>query len=74
MNDMVSIKKMRPFVSAGAIEDATAVGLASDDDFFLEGKNVSLAAKEFFTTGDTEEHRANQNGSDFLVFLCAPCG
>lgn len=79
MNDMVSIRKMRPFVSDALVGSAAAAGgataaLTSGDDFFLEGKKVSLAVKEFFTTGDTEEHGANQDGGHFPVFLCVSCG
>ncbi len=56
MNDIVSIRKIRPWPRAGV-----DVVLTWGDDFFLGGNWASLAAREIFTTEVTEEHKGNCN-------------
>jgi hypothetical protein len=54
MNDMVSIRKIRPLPSAKGAGVPGAV--LTGGDFFLGGNWPSLAVVEGRTTGDTEEH------------------
>jgi hypothetical protein len=56
MKDMVSMRKMRPLPTA----EFGGAALSCGGDFFLAGNWASLAAREFFTTEDTEPHRGKQ--------------
>jgi len=75
MNDMVSIRKIRPLASAEARDNAGAGAALTGGDFFLGGNQPSLAARRILTTGYTEEHRGKQpevNSAGHREFPRAP--
>src|ERR1035438_1935905 len=54
MNDIVSIKKIRPLPSA--VVGTGGAALTCGGDFFLAGNWPSLTVGEFLTAGSTEAH------------------
>jgi hypothetical protein len=67
MNDIVSIRKIRPLPSAEVGTGGAA--LTCGGDFFLAGNWPSLTAEEFLASGNTEAHRGKRDR--FPVFLQA---
>jgi hypothetical protein len=49
MNDIVSIRKIRPLASVKTDDAGATLG---GGDFFLGGNQLSLSAKKIFTTRD----------------------
>src|ERR1035437_3533698 len=63
MNDIVSIRKIRPFPSpllGGEAGGDPGAALPCGGDFFLAGNRPSLTANEFLTTGGTLRLRSGQ--------------
>ncbi|MFZ1130621.1 MAG: hypothetical protein WAN38_07600 [Terriglobales bacterium] len=52
MNDIVSIRKIRPLPSADAETGGGDASLTGGGDFFFGGKQPSLAARESSPTSD----------------------
>jgi hypothetical protein len=50
MNDIVSIRKIRPLPSAEAAAGTAGAAVTCGGNFFFGGKVPSLPANEFFTT------------------------
>jgi hypothetical protein len=63
MNDIVSIRKIRPELSGEVAAEGAAVTCGVD--LFLAGNEPSLAANEFFTTGSAQDR------GEFILVLLA---
>src|SRR5260370_5579671 len=65
MNDIVSIRKIRPLPCAEAGRGPGAA-LPCGEDFFLAGNEPSLTVMEFLTTEGTKEYQGIQSTSSSI--------